>query len=389
LFIKIQQIKYELVKRYANCMAVSVSSTPLFMEISHQPTSNPSSAEAKVLEDEATFQKAISLYESDNYSQAIPLLEKGWKNHHPPSTSLLGLSYITGSGVPQDPKRGFELLQEAAEGGDNEALCNLAVCYLKGVGVPQDPKKAVELFQKAISLGNTQALLQLARCYLSGAGVPQDQTKAIELFERAYNQKDARAATELGSYYERGAGVPQSFLEAAKWYQKAADLDDAEGTYLVAKCYERGIGVLKDEDQAKRLKQKASDLGHPIAIEEIGRLYHTMYRCYLSRGEKVESYAGPRKVVDRREAFRHYLRATNLGNASAREPLLFIQNHVFIKLGPQSRLHTIMRNLLTHNMNLPEDQEIVSKQAIPIAQKDLIARSYLENLAATLSSNLG
>lgn len=63
---------------------------------------------------------------------------------------------------------------------------------------------------------------------------------------------------------------------AAKWYMKAFQIAPERGrtNYDAATCYENGFGVEKDRKEAFRLYRKAADLGDPLALRELGRCYN-------------------------------------------------------------------------------------------------------------------
>jgi len=80
---------------------------------------------------------------------------KGW------SMASLGDNYKQGLGVPQDPKRAFELYRMAVEVGEFGALYSLGVMYYNGEGTERDDPKAKELFMRAATLGHVGAILAL------------------------------------------------------------------------------------------------------------------------------------------------------------------------------------------------------------------------------------
>ncbi len=291
---------------------------------------------------EKTFEKASEVYKRGNYPQAIPLLEQGCVHHHAPSIGLLGRCYLTGSGMPQDCKKGFELSQEAAHLGNVRAITNLAHCYLQGMGVKEDPNKATVLLQQAADQNDSEATYELACCYECGRGTKKDVGRAISLFRKAAELHDSDAMILLGYYYETGEeGLPKNMEKAAQWYQKAADLDDANGLNLLSRCYKHGLGVPQNEAEAKRLRAKAADLGNALAIENEGQSYLST-EISLRAGEKIEVPTGPEKIRDRREASRHFLRAAYLESSSAKIKFENLQNHVFSPISTDDRLYGIL-----------------------------------------------
>ena len=69
----------------------------------------------------------------------------------------LGVCYSNGEGIRQDYARAFELFQQAAEAGDEDAQCSLGVAYEQGEGVAQSNKLAEQWYAKAAATGHKLA----------------------------------------------------------------------------------------------------------------------------------------------------------------------------------------------------------------------------------------
>lgn len=65
----------------------------------------------------------------------------------------------------------IEMLQEATDLGNADALFQLGKHYKNGDRVLQDTKKSIEWYQKAASLGSGNAIINLGICYRNGTGV--------------------------------------------------------------------------------------------------------------------------------------------------------------------------------------------------------------------------
>jgi len=89
-------------------------------------------------------------------------------------------------------------LVKKAEGGDAEAQNTLGMSYLMGSGITQDPKKALTWFKKSAEQGNAGAQCSLAACYLRGIGAEIDEEKAVKWYTKAAKQgnEDAKEALE-------------------------------------------------------------------------------------------------------------------------------------------------------------------------------------------------
>src|SRR3954471_4744933 len=71
-------------------------------------------------------------------------------------------------------KKNFHQYQKAAEGGNVEAMSDLAFCYDNGEGTEKDLGKAFHWYQKAVEGGNEEVMSNLAFCYYNGEGTEKD-----------------------------------------------------------------------------------------------------------------------------------------------------------------------------------------------------------------------
>ena len=84
--------------------------------------------------------------------------------------------------LPTDPRRTARcvaVLGEAADLGDGEAMCNLAVCHGRGLGgVPRDARKAFDFSLAAADMGLATAQSNAAHMFANGQGTPQHYKQA-------------------------------------------------------------------------------------------------------------------------------------------------------------------------------------------------------------------
>ncbi len=171
---------------------------------------------------------------AQDFVKAAELFEKAVNMKDPSAAAQYGLAecLLDGKGRTRDVKRGVELLEDSAAGGEVHAMDRLADCYRKGIGVTADPIKSRQLFTKAAELGYAGSMANLAVLYLNGeAGLAQDPTKALELL------------------------------------QKGDTLGDGFSSYLLARCLENGIGVAADPAKAEAIYKRAALARNPKAKE--------------------------------------------------------------------------------------------------------------------------
>ena len=105
--------------------------------------------------------------------------------------------------------------------------CLLGISYRTGRGVPQDDAAASRLFRLAADRGNATAQFNLGLMYDKGEGMPQDDAAAVRWYRLAAEQGDASAQFLLGLMYEAGRGMPQDDAAAVRWFRLAAEQGEA------------------------------------------------------------------------------------------------------------------------------------------------------------------
>ena len=133
----------------------------------------------------------------------------------------LGLSYMRGSGVPQDPAEGIRWIRLAADQGLADAQNTLATAYSIGRGILKDEAEAVRWRRRAAEQGHTRAQILLAGMYNDGRGVIKDMAEAARWYRRAAEQGDIFAQLALGNQYSVD-GILQDYILAHMWLNVAS-----------------------------------------------------------------------------------------------------------------------------------------------------------------------
>ena len=171
--------------------------------------------------------------------------------------------------LAQGKVKWLELIQQAAEMSDADAMVNLYHHYMYGPGTEKDRKKAIELILQAADMGNTDAMLKLGECYEKGDSVPQDVEKAIELYEQAAEMGDCRPLFDLSVRYMEGDGIPQDNEKAIDLLQRLVDLNYTKVMIKLGDCYLKGDGVTQDKKKAIELYQQAARTGNVKAMTKL------------------------------------------------------------------------------------------------------------------------
>jgi len=178
----------------------------------------------------------------------------------------LGYCQATGTGMEQDEKEGFKLMEKAANEGYAPALFNLGVCYANGIGTARNPATALKYFQEAAGAGYGPAMYSYALCCAEGFGLKEkDEASALKMLQKA-SESYAPALARLGFAHQFGLfGLAKDAVKAAELYDKAAKMNDPEALFQLAVCYANGFGVERDVNKALALFCQAADQGSAAA----------------------------------------------------------------------------------------------------------------------------
>lgn len=180
----------------------------------------------------------------DYWKMSISKLEKLAAKDDVKAQYCLGYNYANGKGgAVQDFSRAAYWYGKAAEGGNGAAQFYLGVYYMQGKGVEQNPQECIRLLQKCVDNTNVssdlqfQARINLANYYGAGKyGLEKDVDKAIDLLENARlayfstdnSEMDLYGTRDdmLGEMYSRKGEVSleaSDYKKSSESYAKAAD----------------------------------------------------------------------------------------------------------------------------------------------------------------------
>ena len=114
-----------------------------------------------------------TLYEAEGKTDAATNLFLSQADGATPASAIaadycLGLMYVSGQGVPQDPSIGAKWVYKSAKRGHTAAQIEMGVLFFYGTGVPKNETNALWWFERAANGGSTAkmtALKTLAGCY--------------------------------------------------------------------------------------------------------------------------------------------------------------------------------------------------------------------------------
>ncbi|HSD59370.1 MAG TPA: tetratricopeptide repeat protein [Burkholderiales bacterium] len=126
--------------------------------------------------------------ETEDYPTAVAQFEKAARQGNLESAYQLGLMYLEGRGVPQDPGKAIDYFEEAAEPwlvrdqhklGFAEAQYQLGLIYGDGSGIAPDGEAAERWFRRAAEQGHSQAQFALGELLLGDPDAGVDPAQAF------------------------------------------------------------------------------------------------------------------------------------------------------------------------------------------------------------------
>ena len=131
---------------------------------------------------------------------------------------LLGLTLLTGDGLPRDREAGVAWIVRAAEQGEPDAARDIAGRLRNGASIQVDETKIANALKPQADAGDVESMRALAPMIIGGRGTRQDPALGLSLLKRAAEQGSSAAERDLSQLYLNGApGVPANRGEALKW----------------------------------------------------------------------------------------------------------------------------------------------------------------------------
>jgi len=136
---------------------------------------------------------------------------------------LLGLTLLTGDGLPRDRDAGVLWVVKAAEQGDPSAARDVAGRLRNGERITVDETKVAAALKPDADAGEVEAMRALGPMIIRGRGVKQDPATGLAMVKRAAEKGSFDAEKDLFQLYLDGApGVPVNRPEAMKWLAASA-----------------------------------------------------------------------------------------------------------------------------------------------------------------------
>lgn len=117
----------------------------------------------------------------------------------------------------------IDVLQSKAAQGDAASQYSLGLEYFYGSHIPQDTRKGIELLSKAGGNGFSMAFYTLGNIYQKGSeGENKDIQKAIDFYQKGAKVNDSNSQIALGNIYKYGTdGITKDIIKAKAIYKDA------------------------------------------------------------------------------------------------------------------------------------------------------------------------
>jgi TPR repeat protein len=213
-------------------------------------------------------------YKAARFQESVDLL-KGADKDDRHVLLMRGLAYLALTG-PETFKISMQMLERAAD--MKEPRAQLAVGLVKLVRTAHsapDEKRGRELIELAAAGGDSVALRVLAEGYLAGWIGETSPARSIVLLKAAAAKGDAKASFRLAEHYFTGTGTAKDIVEAESHLIKSAEAGntDAQAFLGTWRFLGFGLGLTDDAKPALEWLEKAAAANHPRALEYLGLFY--------------------------------------------------------------------------------------------------------------------
>lgn len=136
--------------------------------------------------------------------------------------------YQEGLVVKQDYSAAIPWLERSAAKGNTFATHTLGLAYETGQGVNADPSTALQWYTRAAEAGNPISMRAVAGLHAGSTIGKPNHEAAMTWYHKAAERGDAVSMRLIGNRHLYGTGgIPVDAKEAERWYHKAAEAGDS------------------------------------------------------------------------------------------------------------------------------------------------------------------
>lgn len=182
-------------------------------------------------------------------------------------------TFFSEEATKEQRQKALEVLQNAANEGNDYAQYHLGRAYHKGVFVKQNNGEALKYWQAAMQQENGWAAYALGRLYHDTDFEAADIHKAAHCYEMAYQWDSEMAPYQLGKLYLEGNPYPKDDLKAIEMFEQTEGILKQWAEYKLGKMYENEASPYKDVTLAATHFRNAAELGNEFAQYKLAKAY--------------------------------------------------------------------------------------------------------------------
>lgn len=198
------------------------------------------------------YQMARAFELAGNRSRGLQLLQEAAREGYRIAQEALGEIYLTrGQRLNLDIAPAIRWLEKAAVAGAPVAQYQLGRLLFTGNGIARDPKRGRDLIAEAAFAGYPRAQRTVGGLNMAGGdGIKQNPRKGFVWFRRAAEGGDPSAQFFVSKFYKAGVGTQRNDEEALRWLKTAAGTGHPAAQALLG-AELLGFGALLEADMPR------------------------------------------------------------------------------------------------------------------------------------------
>lgn len=248
------------------------------------------------------YDKALGLYQKQDYYQAFKLFNYLADNGYPLAYSMLGMVYENGDGVSKDEVLMVQNYEKAIENGESWCAYNLGSYYYD----KKNYKKAMDYFLQSSSSENpyrSDSYYMVGLMNENGNGIAKNISSAIQNYRKAVEysseleSKGRMALIRLGEQVD----APKDFVDISKALMTGLNSDDM---YNKGYEYEHGLNNRSVSlPKAYGYYKAAAEKDNAKANIKMGEIYISRFYPFNDKAKSDKYYAKAFKALKRREGY--------------------------------------------------------------------------------------
>lgn len=253
-------------------------------------------------------EKADKLWNNMKFQEAVELYEKSAEEGSAYAKWRLSNAYASGRGVSLDKTKAYDLIEEAAKEGCEEAICDYGLAYLYGeYGIEEDIEKGKGILEELWSkTDNSYCISKYAGELISGKNYEQDLEKAWNVLENVKDKNNGCYLLNMAWIYTKGtSAIEMNWEKSLEFNKQAFQKGEFHLARVIGTIYRGGLGnVEKDIDKSVEWFNKGAKCKVKSCMNEMASIY-------LSTDSIYNKWHDPLKGIDM------YERSAKLGSAEA------------------------------------------------------------------------